>query len=176
MILSGAEIIRQIKLGNIVINPFNLNNVNSNSYNITLNNKFIEYKHKTLDIKKMEPYKTFTIDENKGFLLKPGHLYLGQTLEHTETYNYIPMIEGRSSLGRLGIFIHVTAGFGDINFKGRWTLEIVCVKPVRIYPFIQIGQLYYHSVLGEIKEELKYNGKYQDCDDIKTSRIYQEFL
>ena len=70
--------------------------------------------------------------------MQPNKLYLGRTNEYTRTDGYIPMLEGRSSVGRLGVFIHVTAGFGDVGFAGYWTLEIFCVQPIRIYPNVEI--------------------------------------
>jgi dCTP deaminase len=82
----------------------------------------------------------------KGLILKPNILYLGRTVEYTKTNNLVPMLEGRSSIGRLGLFIHVTAGFGDVGFSGYWTLEIFCIHPVKIYPFIEVCQIYYHTI------------------------------
>ena len=90
-----------------------------------------------------------------GYQLKPNELYLGRTLEYTNTKKYVPMIEGRSSIGRLGIFIHITAGFGDVGFAGYWTLEIFCIKPIIIYPNVEIAQLYYHTIDGECEELCK---------------------
>ena len=84
------------------------------------------------------------------------------------------MIEGRSSIGRLGIFIHITAGFGDVGFSGYWTLEIFCIKPIIIYPNVEIAQLYYHTIDGDYEE---YNsGKYQNNIDIQPSMLYKDFL
>lgn len=82
------------------------------------------------------------------------------------------MIEGRSSIGRMGISIHTTAGFGDIGFEGYWTLEISVIKPVIIYPFIEICQIYYCEVSGDI--EKVYKGKYSNSKDIIISKIYEE--
>jgi dCTP deaminase len=111
---------------------------------------------------------------NDGFVLMPGKLYLGRTKEYTKTENFVPMLEGRSSVGRLGLFVHVTAGFGDVGFKGFWTLEIQCIQPVKIYPDVDICQIYYHSIQGKFK---KYNsGKYQNNSGIQPSLIYKDFL
>lgn len=106
-------------------------------------------------------------------LLFPGNLYLGRTVEHTSTNRYVPMLEGRSSVGRLGLFIHVTAGFGDIGFSGYWTLEIVPTIPVRIYPGVQICQIYFHTICG--KADLYTGGKYQNNTGIQPSMLYKEF-
>ena len=133
MILSGKEILK--KQGkDIIIIPFNKKQINPNSYNLKLHDKLLVYKNKKLTIKKPNETKTLIIPKS-GFHLEPGILYLGRTLEYTETFNFVPMLEGRSSIGRLGIFIHITAGFGDVGFKGYWTLEITCIHPIIIYPF-----------------------------------------
>ena len=136
MILSGKEIInRQGK--DIVIDPFDENQVNPNSYNLRLHNELLEYDSPILDMKK-ENSGTKIIIPEEGLLLESNKLYLGRTIEYTETNNFIPMLEGRSSVGRLGLFVHITAGFGDVGFKGYWTLEIFCVQPVKIYSGIEI--------------------------------------
>ena len=84
--------------------------------------------------------------------MEPGKLYLGRTLEYTKTKKYVPMLEGRSSIGRLGMFVHITAGFGDIGFEGFWTLEIFVVQPLKIYPNVEICQIYFHSIDGDYDE------------------------
>jgi dCTP deaminase len=83
------------------------------------------------------------------------------------------MLEGRSSIGRLGIFIHITAGFGDNGFNGYWTLELSCIQPVRVYSDVEIGQIFYHTIKGEL-EEYKSN-KYQNNDDVQPSMLYKDF-
>ena len=132
MILSGLEIEKNLGK-NIIIEPFNRNQLNSNSYNVKLHNKLLIYKENLLDMKKPNETKEIIISE-EGFKLEPNQLYLGRTLEYTSTKKFVPMIEGRSSIGRLVIFIHITAGFGDVGFSGYWTLEIFCIKPIIIYP------------------------------------------
>ena len=173
MILTGSEIEKEYNNGNIVINPFSIKNLNPNSYNLTLNDELMVYKNDKLDMKCDNETYSFKIDKDKGFLLEPGNLYLGRTNEYTETHNLVPMLEGRSSIGRLGICIHVTAGFGDIGFKGHWTLEIFCIHPVIIYPNIEICQIYYHTVKGDITDT--YIGKYQNNKGIQSSLMYKEF-
>ena len=143
MILSGKEIIN--RQGNdIIIDPFNEKQVNPNSYNLKLHNELVVYDSNILDMKKDNTGTKMIIPE-EGLLLESNKLYLGRTVEYTETHNLIPMLEGRSSVGRLGLFVHVTAGFGDVGFKGYWTLEIFCVQPIKIYPNIEICQIFYHS-------------------------------
>ena len=86
-------------------------------------------------------------DRTRGQIrLEPGNLYLGKTIEYTESPIHVPMLEGRSSLARLGLWVHVTAGFGDKGFKGHWTLEIACIHPTRIYPGMEIAQLSWYDI------------------------------
>ena len=171
MILSGKEIIER-KGKDILIDPFNENQVNPNSYNLRLHNELLVYDTPVLDMKEDNPAKKITIPED-GLLLDSRKLYLGRTMEYTETHNLVPMLEGRSSIGRLGLFVHITAGFGDVGFKGYWTLEIFCVQPIKIYPSIEICQIFYHSVEGDYTPYQ--NGKYQGNKDIQTSMLYKDF-
>ena len=94
-------------------------------------------------------------------------------MEYTETHTVVPMLEGRSSVGRLGLFVHVCAGFGDVGFKGYWTLEIHCIQPIRIYAGVEICQIYYHAIEGDF---LPYSsGKYQNNSGIQASLLYKDF-
>ena len=170
MVLSGLEIEKRLGT-DIFIDPYDPNKLNPNSYNLTLHDELVVYGHQILDMKIDNPYKIVQIPKD-GLLLVPGVLYLGRTVEHTETRNLVPMLEGRSSIGRLGLSIHVTAGFGDVGFKGYWTLEIHCIQPVVIYPFIEICQIYYHTIDGDFKPYT--DGKYQNNCGIQTSKIFKE--
>jgi dCTP deaminase len=82
------------------------------------------------------------------------------------------MLEGRSSIGRLGLFVHITAGFGDVGFRGYWTLEMFAVQPVRIYPGVEICQIFYHTLEGAVSEYC--SEKYQDNRDIQPSLLFKE--
>lgn len=171
MILSGKEIKKNLG-HNIIIEPFNVMQLNPNSYNLRLHNELIVYKDRILDIKREYDVQKILIPED-GLVIQPGILYLGRTLEYTATDKYVPMIEGRSSIGRLGLFIHITAGFGDVGFKGFWTLEIFCVQPIRIYPNVEICQIFYHTIEGEY---IKYvSNKYQNNQGIQPSMLYKDF-
>jgi len=177
MMLTGLEIKQRIKKGDIVITPFDETKVNPNSVNLKLHNELLVYTDKVLDMKKPLNTKKIIIPE-EGLVLEPGVLYLGRTYERTITKGLVPVIDGRSSIGRLGIFIHVTAGFGDIGFDGFWTLEITVIHPVRIYPMVDIGQIRYHTIEGEYLEYGKTknkSGKYQIQDDIMPSMIHKDF-
>lgn len=171
MMLSGIEI--KNKMGKeLLITPFDERRIGPNSYNLCLHNELMVYDELVLDMKKPNKASTILIPDD-GLLIEPGKLYLGRTLEHTETTGYVPMLEGRSSIGRLGLFIHVTAGFGDVGFKGYWTLEIHCVQPIRIYPFVEICQIYYHKIEGDYRPYS--SSKYQNNTGIQPSLLYRDF-
>ncbi len=172
MILSGLEIKKRLGK-DICIRPFDEKAVNPNSYNLKLHNELLVYESPVLDMKTPNATKKIIIPDS-GLLLETGKLYLGRTVEYTETKNLVPMLEGRSSVGRLGLFIHVTAGFGDVGFKGYWTLEIFCVQPIIIYPGVEICQIYYHDIEGEFVEYT--TGKYQQNSGIQPSLLYKDFM
>lgn len=171
MILSGIEIKNQLGKS-IKITPYNESQLNPNSYNLTLHPDLLVYDNEVLDMKQENKASSIVIPE-EGMVLQPGKLYLGRTVEYTETDKYVPMLEGRSSIGRLGLFVHITAGFGDVGFSGFWTLEMFCVQPIRIYPGIQICQIFYHTIEGEY--ELYKSGKYQKNSGIQPSLLFKDF-
>lgn len=156
MILTDKRILEEIDKGTIKIEPYNRNDLGSNSYDVHLGSTLATYTDRELDAKKHNKIEYFEIPD-EGFVLQPHEFYLGVTLEYTETHAHVPFLEGKSSTGRLGIDIHATAGKGDVGFCGNWTLEISVKQPVRVYKGMPIGQLIYFPVDGEI--EIKYNQK-----------------
>ncbi|MGL4346811.1 MAG: dCTP deaminase [Chitinophagaceae bacterium] len=162
MILSDKQILEEMGNGNIIIQPFKKENLGSNSYDVHLGKWLAVYDVEILDAKEHNPVKRFEIP-GEGYVLKPSQLYLGVTEEYTETLAHVPFLEGKSSIGRLGINIHATAGKGDVGFCNHWTLEISCQMPVRIYKGMPIGQLIYCTLEGEVansynkKKSAKYN-------------------
>jgi len=170
MILSGNEIVNAIVHGDIKIEPFYIDNLNSNSYDLTLHNELLIYDEAVLDPKRINKTKKFILPK-VGITIFPGQLYLGRTVEYTETRNYVPGIEGRSSFARLGLTIHASAGFGDVGFCGSWTLEISCIHPIVLYPNMQICQIFYHEVTKGYSE---YSGKYQNQIEAGPSKIHEE--
>lgn len=170
MILSGNEIRKNI--GNtIIIEPFDEKKINPNSYNLSLNDTLQIYTSDELDFAKDNPVESIVIPK-EGYVLRPGQLYLARSLEYTETHGFVPMLIGRSSVGRLGVTVHITSGFGDIGFSGFWTMQLTCVKPVRIYAGMKICQIFYQTILGEYEEYS--SRKYQNSQGIKASQMYLE--
>lgn len=178
MILSDEMIKEAISIGDIVIEPYNPNCLGTNSYDVHLSKYLATYIDEVLDAKRSNEIHHFEIPE-EGFVLLPGKLYLGSTLEYTETHRTVPFLEGKSSVGRLGIDIHATAGKGDVGFCNHWTLEISCTQPVRVYAGMPIGQLIYFQVAGKIsryynmKSDAKYNEK---TNRPMESKMWRNFL
>jgi dCTP deaminase len=161
-ILSDKKILEAIEQGTILITPFRRECLGTNSYDVHLSKYFATYRNRVLDAKQHNIIEHFDISDT-GFVLQPNTLYLGVTEEYTETHTTVPFLEGKSSVGRLGIDIHATAGKGDVGYCNTWTLEISCTQPVRIYAGMPIGQLIYFAVEGDIenlynkKSDAKYN-------------------
>jgi dCTP deaminase len=164
MILSDVKILEEIKKGTILIEPYNRECLGTNSYDVHLGKYLAVYKDRILDAKKHNEVEHFEIGED-GFVLQPNTLYLGVTEEYTETLAHVPFLEGKSSIGRLGIDIHATAGKGDVGFCNNWTLEISVAQPVKVYAGMPVGQLIYFVVDGDIenmynaKKSAKYNSR-----------------
>ena len=162
MILSDTEIRAAMERREIVIEPFDPESLGSNSYDVHLGRTLAVYEDEILDARKHNTVRHFEIPED-GCVLLPMRTYLGVTLEYTETHRHVPFLEGKSSVGRLGIDIHATAGKGDVGFCNHWTLEISVAQPVRVYAGMPIAQLIYFEVSGPIavpydrKASAKYN-------------------
>lgn len=177
MIITGEQIKEYVKEGKIVIDPFDEKQINPNSYNVRLHSVLKVYDKQLpyLDAKADNPTNEIIIPE-EGYVIKPGTLYLGRTVEYTETMPIsendalVICIDGRSSLARLGVSCHISAGYGDIGFKGTFTCEISCVHPVKIYPNMLIGQIYYVKTFGNT--DIIYHGKYQGQIDATKSKFF----
>lgn len=186
MFLTRQAIREAVQTGDIVIRPFTEAHLSPNSYDVTLNSKLLVYDtDEPLDVKKPTGTREIIIPE-EGYILQPGVLYIGMTNECATSPRYIPMFEGRSSMGRLGINTHITAGFGDVGWgferdaEGNvichhptWTLEIAVVHPVRIYPNIRVGQVYFVEPKGEVEW---YTGKYGKQQAPTPSNSFRDFL
>jgi dCTP deaminase len=169
--LTGNEIRLQVEAKRLIIEPFDPACIGPNSYDVHLAPDMFVYREPVLDTRRENRGRSFHIPE-EGLVLQPGTLYLGATVEHTECPDLIPTYEGRSSMGRLGLFSHITAGFGDVGFRGRWTLELAVVQPVRVYAGMRIGQLSFYRPDGEVLQQ--YAGKYQDQVGATASRAYRD--
>lgn len=177
MILSDKKIREEIRQGHIVIRPFRRECLGTNSYDVHLGPYLAVYSSGALDARRPNPVDEFRIPKD-GYVLVPGQLYLGVTEEYTETHGFVPFLEGKSSLGRLGIDIHSTAGKGDEGFCNYWTLEMSVKLPVRIYPGMPVGQLIYFEISGPVAHSYsaKRSAKYRKVSAHPTpSRMYLNF-
>lgn len=172
MILTDAQILSEIEAGTILIEPYNPTCLGSNSYDVHLGKTLATYVDHVLDARSHNQIQMFEIPD-EGFVLEPNMLYLGVTEEYTETHKHVPFLEGKSSVGRLGIDIHATAGKGDIGFCNYWTLEISVKQPVRVYAGMPIGQLIYFEIQGNVINPYnkKSSAKYTDRKPIPVESM-----
>jgi dCTP deaminase len=146
--------------------------LNPNSYNLSLGNELIVYEEDILDCKKENKTRIIKIPE-EGYILQPGEFYLAKTMEYTETYKNVPILNGRSSIGRVGLAVHISAGCGDAGFKGAWTLSLYAMQPVKVYPGMRICQICYYPLIGS--DRIKYHGKYANNGKVNVSKMEEDF-
>jgi dCTP deaminase len=156
MILTGPAIAAAVAKGDILIDPFSPVDVNPNSYNYHL---FPElYKVSVSEPRREAP--TVSIPD-EGLLLEPEFLYLGCTDELFHSAKYAMTLVGRSSMGRLGVFVNISADLGHLGSRNRWTLEIKVIQPVIVYRHQCIGQVAFWETAGTPDP---YTGRYQHDD------------
>jgi dCTP deaminase len=173
MILTGSEIEKQVSSGKIQISPFSKKNINPNSYNFRLSPSLLEITDPLIDPLVKSHSLEIEIPE-EGFLLLPGHLYLGCTLEEMGSSEYVPTLMGRSSIGRLGLFLQITADLGQLGTYHSWTLELKVVQPLLVYPRMVIGQVCFWKVEGN--RDSLYSGKYHRDLKPRCSELYRELI
>jgi len=171
MILTGSKIQQEVSNGRIIIEPFDEKQLNPNSYDFRLGDTIKTYHSKVLDTRKINLTKTRSIPTS-GLILTPDTIYLGHTKEKIGSDHYVPIIKGKSSTGRVGLFIYITANLIDIGFLGQFTLMMHAVQPVKIYPDMRIGQVTFWKVIGNIH---LYEGKYQGSQGPSESQSYKDF-
>lgn len=162
----------------IIIEPFNELNLQSNSYDLTLGNKIKVFQGDYIDLQNKDnggggEWIEYWIPDKHGFLLAPNQIYLVASKEYTETYNLVPLIKSRSSIARNGIDLPLGAGFGDIGFKGNWTIPLTVTVPVCIYAGMKFCQIYYETIEGIVRK--MYTGRYQNSTGIVTSLLSKDF-
>jgi len=168
VILTGKQIASEVTYGRIIIDPFDPGFLNPNSYNLSLGPALKTYSSsEPLDFKKSGPTVNLPIPPD-GLVLQPNQLYLGHTVERFGSSYFVPFLGGRSSTGRLGLFVHITAPLGDIGYIGQWTLQLKATLPVRIYPGQRIAQVFFVQPYGPIQ---LYSGKYQSGKGPQSYRI-----
>jgi len=162
MILTGPAIAAALARGDILIEPFNAGDLNPNSYNYHL---FPEL-YKVAVPGEQRAASRIAIP-GTGLLLEPDCLYLGCTDETFHSAKYAMTLVGRSSAGRLGVFVNISADLGHMGSRNRWTLEIKVVQPVIVSPHQCIGQVAFWETIGIPNP---YTGRYQHDDRPHTSK------
>jgi dCTP deaminase len=180
MILGHTTIKEEIAKGRIKIEPYEESHVGPNSVDLRLSAelyKLVCEPNEILDITNKLNYEAVMPSEEGTFTLMPNELYLGRTIEKTHTDYYVPCIEGRSSIARAGVEVHISAGFGDIGFNGYWTLEIRTTKPIKIPYHARIAQIYFltNSDIEFGKKTVKYCGNYQFNFGVDGSKFYLDY-
>lgn len=159
MILTGPRIAEAVRAGSIHISPFHEEQLNPNSYNYRLDKVLRVYRSHRIDALAEQEFDEITIGD-RGFLLQPGRVYLGTTVEEIGGADCVPLLIGRSSLGRLGMFLQISADMGNVGAVHRWTLEIVVVQPLRVYAGMLAGQVSFWTVHGAREVYDGYFGRY----------------
>lgn len=175
-ILTGNEIDREISLGEISVTPYERSQINPASLDLRLGGKIAVYAERFLDCKVEQPVSVVETPVGGPIGLQPGELYLMHTVERISTKRYAPVLDGKSSLGRLGIKIHETAGYGDPGYDGQYTLEVTVVKPTRVYVGMRFCQIRFHTLVGELTDYAA-SGSYQGdfAEGPVPSRCYKQF-
>lgn len=172
MILTAAAIREAVENGSIQIEPFDHRLLRTNSYDWHLGERLLEVRG-PLDAG-VEPTLQEHIIHAEGFVLQPGVLYLGETMETTKSNVYAQFLNGDRRTGGLGIWVHISAPLGHVGHAIKWTLEISVVKPVRIYPGMIFGRLIFFVPDGLVSEYGLSDAKYAHSDGVTPSRMFEE--
>lgn len=171
MILTCSEIEKQVGKGNININPFDKQQLNPNSYNYRLDYTLLEIDS-PIDSKQPCRYNTIYLDSN-GYILQPNKLYLANTYEMIGSKKFVTQLIGRSSIGRLGLFLQITAPLGHIGTNHKWTLELKVVQPLKVFPLMKIGQVTFWKTKGKKASNYSY-GEYKQYQLPQISKFFKE--
>jgi dCTP deaminase len=171
MILARQDILKAISDGDIFVKPFNPDNVSVNSIDLTLNNKLLVYNDPVLSVREKNATSEITIPES-GYILQPNQLYIASVNEFTNANGYVGVVYGKSSLGRLGLFAHICAGYVDNGYAGNITLELAVIKPLKVFPNMKVCQIAYYETTNS--KDL-YSGKYMGDTTPQASKSFKDF-
>jgi dCTP deaminase len=182
-ILVDGAIRKAIADGAVEIEPYNPDQINPASYDITLGSgvavykqwvhtwghrwfgaedgRFFTRRNAILDVRFEPQVAEYQIDPQKGWVLKPGIGYLMHAHERVTTGEYVIVVDGKSSIGRLFLQVHATAGYIDPGFDGQYTLEVIVQHPIRVFPGMRLGQIRFHTAEGELENDYSKVGHYK---------------
>ncbi|MET7334392.1 hypothetical protein [Nonomuraea sp. NPDC005650] len=172
MILTGPAIAAAIRAGEIAISPFEEERLSPNAYDWRLG-EHLRVCEQDLDAAAPCGFPEVVMPPS-GFVLQPGVLYLGHTLEQTTSEHYAQFLNGDRTIGGLGIWVHVSAPLGHAGHAIRWTLEIRAARPVRVYPGMTFGKLVFFQTFGAPASYQDLGLKYTGSVGIDVSRLYEE--
>jgi dCTP deaminase len=171
MILTGNKIQEEVESKRIIIQPFHEERVTTNSYDLTLGDTLVAYTDEVLDPRK-KPATRKIIIPDEGYVMQRGEFLLGCSNEHVGSEHYVPIIHAKSSIARLGLFIHITSGLFDIGCICDATFHLYATAPVRLLKNMPIAQITFWKTQGDIT---LYSGKYQGDRGVAPSRIFKDF-
>jgi dCTP deaminase len=188
MILSDGDLLDRLERGDLVVEPLDdpETQIQPASIDLRLGNRFLEFRRTNIPCihpdseREVDDYVSETVIEPGGeFILHPGDFVLGTTKERVEVPpDLVANVEGRSSLGRLAVVVHATAGFIDPGFKGKITLELsnLGTAPVALRPETRISQLVFTELVSPARRPYgkERGSKYQDQDGPQASRIQDD--
>jgi dCTP deaminase len=185
-VLSDRDIRASIEAGQVVIRPYDPVDLQPSSVDLHLDHSFRVFRNNRypfIDVRQKQPDLTelLTIGADEPFILHPGEFVLGQTLEWVELPNdLVARLEGKSSLGRLGLLIHSTAGYVDPGWKGNLTLELsnVANLPIALYFGMKIGQISFFRMTSPVDRPYgspSLGSKYQGQSEPTASAFHRDF-
>jgi dCTP deaminase len=185
-VLSDRDIRAAIESGDVVIRPYDPKDLQPSSVDLHLDRRFRVFRNNRypyIDVRHPQPDLTemVSVADDDPFILHPGEFVLGQTLEWTELPNdLVARLEGKSSLGRLGLLIHSTAGYVDPGWKGNLTLELsnVANLPIALYYGMKIGQISFFRMSSEVERPYgspELGSKYQGQSEPTASAFHRDF-
>ena len=185
-VLSDHDIAAALALGRVRVDPYDPADLQPSSIDLHLDRSFRVFRNNRypfIDVRSPQPDLTelLAITDDEPFVLHPGEFVLGQTLEWVELPDdLVARLEGKSSLGRLGLLIHSTAGYVDPGWKGKLTLELsnVAKLPIALYSAMKIGQISFFEMSSPVDRPYGSQGlgsKYQGQSEPTASAYFQDF-
>jgi dCTP deaminase len=185
-VLADRDIRGEIEAGRVVIRPYDPADLQPSSVDLHLDRSFRVFRNNRypyIDVRQAQPDLTelLTIADDEPFILHPGEFVLGQTLEWVELpADLVARLEGKSSLGRLGLLIHSTAGYVDPGWRGNLTLELsnVANLPIALYHGMKIGQISFFRMTGPVERPYgspELGSKYQGQSEPTASAFHRDF-
>lgn len=172
MILTGNRIAAEVNAGSITIRPYSVENVEPNSYRVTLGRRFLDCATESLDARSV-PLMSASVLGDEGRVLEPGRFYLGETAEILGSTRFAATLYATRSLASMGMWIHFSAPLGHTGAVIRWTLEIRVAHRIVVYPEMPIGKIAFWCPHGTV---IPYDGRYLSSTTVRASAMRSDHL